>query len=81
MRKALHVPADANFFNADNGNGFTYVVTEPNLMPFYLDVAAGKWAHKGLRVLVYNGDTDPSINPLAAQNWTEALGLAEVEEW
>ena len=34
-----------------------------------------------LRVLVYNGDTDPSINSFAAQNWTVALGLKETEEW
>jgi hypothetical protein len=34
-------------------------------MPFYLQVLEGKYAPLGLRVLVYNGDTDPSINSLA----------------
>ena len=32
-----------------------------------------------LRVLVYNGDTDPGINSFVSQNWTVALGLDESE--
>ena len=38
VREALHVPAEANFFDGDNGDGMTYVLTEPNLMPFYVEV-------------------------------------------
>jgi hypothetical protein len=37
---ALHVPHGAVFFTADNGVGMTYDESEPNLMPFYQDVAA-----------------------------------------
>ena len=81
VRKALNVPIDSNWFCADNGLGFVYKVTEKNLMPFYMDVAVGKFASRGLRVLVYNGDVDPSINSLAAQNWTSALGLAVTRDW
>jgi serine carboxypeptidase-like clade 1 len=81
VRAALHVPGDSNWFCADNGVGFVYKTTEKNLMPFYRDVMEGKHADKGLRVLVYNGDTDPSINSLAAENWTSALGFTVTEPW
>ena len=78
VRKALHVAPDAFFFSGDNGDGMTYTLTEHNLMPFYVDVAKN---HPELRTLVYNGDTDPGINTFVAQNWTSALGLAELEAW
>ena len=78
VRDALHVPRDANFFSGDNGDGMTYDLTERNLMPFYRDVAAQR---PDVRVLVYNGDTDPGINSFVSQNWTVALGLAEAEAW
>jgi hypothetical protein len=81
VRKALHVPLNSNWFCADNGQGFVYKITEKNLMPFYLDVLQGKYAAQALRVLVYNGDTDPSINSLAAENWTAALNLEIAREW
>ena len=81
VRNAFHVPTDANFFSGDNGDGFNYTLTERNLMPFYADVAVGKYADLGIKVMVYNGDTDPGINSFVAQNWTSSLGLAEVEAW
>ena len=34
--KALHVAADAHFFTGDNGVGFTYNVTEPELTLSYI---------------------------------------------
>ena len=77
VKKALHVAPDANFFSGDNGVGFTYNITEPDLMPFYVQVAK----ETKLRVLIYNGDTDPSINSFLTQNWTSSLGLKETEEW
>ena len=58
MRDALHVPTDSLFFDGDNGEGMTYKQTEPDLMPFYRKVAQ----KTSLKVLVYNGDADPSIN-------------------
>ena len=56
VRAALHVPTNSLFFSGDNGAGMTYVPTEKNLMPFYQHVAK----NTSLRVLVYNGDTDPA---------------------
>ena len=81
VKEALHVPKDSFFFDGDNGVGFNYSMTEPNLMPFYTSVAKGMYAKEGVRVIVYNGDTDPSINSFVAQNWTSHLGLKEVEAW
>lgn len=77
VKKALHVAPDATFFSGDNGVGFTYTPTEPDLMPFYLRAVN----ETGLRVLVYNGDTDPAINSFTAQNWTSHLGIPETEAW
>jgi len=54
-----------------------YTSTEPNLMPFYQSVAKTT----KLRVIVYNGDTDPSINSFMAQNWTSHLGFTPTQPW
>ena len=32
-------------------------------------------------MLVYNGDTDPSINSFVAQNWTSHLGFKPSQSW
>jgi len=77
VKEALHVPEGAYFFNTDNGVGFNYTSTEKNLMPFYQEAVN----EKGLRVLVYNGDTDPGLNSFAAENWTVALGFNETQAW
>ena len=63
VREALHVPSASNFFDGDNGAGMVYRNTEPDLRPFYQHVANST----ALRVLVYNGDTDPAINSFVAQ--------------
>lgn len=75
VQSALHCPKGSRFFITDDGVGFNYTLTEHNLMPFY------QQAVKTLRVLVYNGDTDPGINSFVAQNWTSALGFPEREAW
>jgi len=77
VRKALHVPLDSDFFNGDNGEGMVYHLTEKNLMPFYQQVAKTT----KLRMLVYNGDTDPGINSFVAQNWTAHLGFTPTQPW
>ena len=46
-------------------------------MPFYKHVLEDT----DLRVLVYNGDTDPGLNSFFAQNWTAALGYKETQRW
>jgi carboxypeptidase C (cathepsin A) len=77
VKKALHVSEDANFFTGDNGVGFTYIGTEPDLTPWYKKVAQTT----KLRVLIYNGDTDPGLNSFLGENWTAGLGLREKEAW
>lgn len=47
-------------FSGDNGVGFTYYSTMDNLLPWYKDVIT----NGNLRILIYNGDTDPAINTL-----------------
>ena len=77
VRKAMHVPVDSYFFNGDNGEGMTYHVTEKDMRPFYKHVAAAT----ELRVLIYNGDTDPSIDSGIAQNWTSHMGYTPTQTW
>lgn len=78
VKRAMHVPDDAKLFSGDNAVGFAYTQTEPDLLPFYREVVT----NTALRVLVYNGDTDPCIlNSFAAQNWTASMGFKETEEW
>ena len=68
---AFHVKS--TFFEVDNAEGdFDYTPTEPDLEPFYKDMN-GK-----LKILVYNGDTDPAITSFATQNWTSHLGFDEL---
>ena len=77
VKEALHVAKDAYFFSGDNGVGFTYNLTEKNLLPFYKEVVE----NTDLRVLIYNGNTDPSINSFLTQNWTSSLNFPVIEEW
>lgn len=77
VKKALNLPSSATFFQCDNGEDFTYSETEKDVISWYKEIIAeGK-----LRVLVYNGDTDPCINSYQAQNWTRNLGFAETQSW
>ena len=74
VHEALHVKS--RFFITDNAEGnFDYTPTEPDITGFYQDV------HEKLRVLIYNGDTDPAITSFAAQNWTSHLGFNESQPW
>jgi len=81
VRQALNVALNSNFFNGDNGVGFNYTLTEKNLLPFYLHVIT----NTNLRVLVYNGDTDPGINSFITQDfYFEYLakhGVAQKSRW
>ena len=77
VKRALHVPDNAFFFQCDNGEGFNYHGNTKELMPFYRHVIE----ETDLRVLVYNGDADPGLNSFYAQNWTAALGYEEKEAW
>merc|ERR1712226_1110647 len=76
VKRALHVAADAYFFDGDNGVGFQYNSTETSLFSFYQHVAF----NTSVRVLIYAGDADPG-SMLTGQNFTQSLGLAEKEAW
>ena len=52
-------------FSGDNGVGFTYNSTVKSLIDFYKTQGAiAKGAKDHLSILIYNGDTDPTINVL-----------------
>lgn len=71
VRKTLNVPLNSNFFSGDNANGMNYTLTEKNLIPFFNNIL-NNYKDK-IELMIYNGDTDPSINSFASQNWTSYL--------
>jgi len=81
VRMALNVPTNSYFFSGDNGVGFVYSSTEKNLLPFYGNVIV----NSSLRVLVYNGDTDPGINSFVTQdiyvNYLRSVGIPQKQTW
>jgi carboxypeptidase C (cathepsin A) len=74
VQKALHVRSD--FFEVDNAVGFDYTPTYKDVSDIYRQASAAN-----LKVLVYNGDTDPAITSFGVQNWTEHLGFKEESDW
>jgi len=81
VRIALNVPTDSYFFSGDNGQGFNYTLTELDLRPFYGDVIR----NTSLRVLVYNGDTDPGINSFITQDifvdYLNKIKVPQIRAW
>lgn len=77
VRRALNVKLDATHLSADNGDGFVYTYGEKDLRPFYSRLIKNKI----MRVMVFSGDVDVSVNTLATQNWTESLGFKEKQAW
>jgi Serine carboxypeptidase len=74
VQKALHVRSD--FFEVDNAVGFDYTPTYKDVSDIYRQANAAN-----LKVLVYNGDTDPAITMFGVQNWTTHLGFKETSDW
>jgi hypothetical protein len=66
--QALNVDPSSNFFSGDNGVGFNYTLTERSVFRVFKAAIA-----KGLKVLVYNGDTDPGVNMEAIQDIAAAF--------
>ena len=66
--QALNVDPSSNFFSGDNGVGFNYTLTERSVFRVFEAAIA-----KGLKVLVYNGDTDPGVNMEAIQDIAAAF--------
>lgn len=77
VKKALNVPVDAVFFQCDNGAGFSYWGDQQDLVSWYKEIIT----ENKLRILVYNGDTDPCINAFDSQDWVESLGFQKTEGW
>lgn len=77
VRRALNVPQVSVFYAADNGVGFKYDFTEKDLTPFYRKLVQ----EKKIRVMIYSGDADVSVNTFASQNWTSKMGFKETEAW
>jgi len=77
VRKALHIPKEAVFNTGDNAENIAYEPSEKNLMPFMKHLATDT----DLRVLIYNGDTDPTVNVFVSEWWVNELGLREKEPW
>lgn len=81
VRQALNVPVNSNFFNSDNGNDFTYYVTEQSVLPFYVK----QLRNSKMRTLVYNGDTDPSLSSFRTQAawfpFLQANNIPITQEW
>jgi len=77
VKEALHVASNANYFSGDNGVGFEYHGTEPDLAPLYEHFAL----ETNLRVLIYNGDADPGLNAFRGENFTRGIGLTEKQAW
>lgn len=81
VRKALNIQSNNRFNSADNGVGMTYTLTEPNVLPIYERARNDK----KMRVLVYNGDTDPGINSMVTQDkyvsFFDSLNVTQKEAW
>lgn len=76
VREALHVQVDASWNNVD-GDWPEYKSTASDLVSLY-----AKWANESdLRVLIYNGDTDPMIMMRENEEWTSGMGFDEKESW
>jgi len=78
VRKAFGVASDAFFLSADNGVGMHYKQTETNLIPFYRELAQ---KHDDIRVLLYLGDTDPTINSRVIEDAVRRMHLKEIRPW
>lgn len=81
VKLALNVAPDAIFFSGDNGVGFNYTLTESDVLPFYKYCIE----HTKLKVLVYNGDTDPGVNSFVTQDkyfsYFDSEGIPETAAW
>jgi len=83
VRVALNVPTNSYFFSGDNGDGFNYTLTEPDLRPFYGSLI--KNSTNKLRILIYNGDTDPGINSFITQDiftdYLKKINVPQISTW
>eukprot|EP00936_MAST-01D_sp_MAST-1D-sp1_P002532 g2532.t1 len=79
--EALGVPLDSNFLNLDNGHGFDYTPDQPQVTYIYK-----KALEKGLRVLIYEGDSDACGLQTAPveeifTNYFNSINLTKTRKW
>mmetsp|Transcript_10877 Transcript_10877/g.19203 ORF Transcript_10877/g.19203 Transcript_10877/m.19203 type:complete len:510 (+) Transcript_10877:94-1623(+) len=77
VREALAILPGSQYVSGDNSAGLNYTGTEKNLLPFHKSVALDT----DVRVLIYNGDTDPGLNSFVAEDWVNQMGLEIKEDW
>ena len=78
VKAALHVAPDASYHSADNGVGFVYNLTWASNLPLLRRLQTGK---DGVKVLIYNGETDPSVSSVKSQAVSFGLGFPVKEAW
>eukprot|EP00742_Colponemidia_sp_Colp-10_P020941 GILJ01024478.1.p1 GENE.GILJ01024478.1~~GILJ01024478.1.p1 ORF type:complete len:493 (+),score=77.66 GILJ01024478.1:215-1693(+) len=93
VRKAIFVPVDSAFFNADNGVGMVYYYNSmtviPPLMTLITNTDPAINGGQQVRVMWYVGDTDPSVNSFAVQNavtkavqsYADQYKIVQVQDW
>ena len=69
---------DASYHSADNGNGFVYNLTWASNLPLLHRLQSGK---DRVKVLIYNGETDPSVSSVKSQAVSFGLGFPVKEAW
>jgi hypothetical protein len=87
VRKAVAVPINSTFFNADDGEGMNYIYNCRSVMPTLLSLVRNTTGVVGrpVRVWAYDGDGDPSVNVFSTQqawwNFTSGNDLVKTSEW
>lgn len=81
VREALNVDVNSAWNNVD-GAWPSYKGGEQDLESIYRKWAEDSSSTTGnLRVLIYSGDTDPSVKAVSSEEWTSGMGYDEMEAW
>ena len=80
VKAALNVAPNSVFWSFDNGAGFVYNLTWASNLPLMRRLQSNADG-RGISVLVYNGETDPSISSVKSQNWTHSMKFPVLESW
>lgn len=78
VKRSLNIPLDSQFWSKRNADDFNYEFTEKDNRNFIHQVAVN---YPTIKTVVYNGDTDVSVNIFAVFNWTSSLGLKQVRPY
>lgn len=89
VRAATFVPLNSTFFNADDGEGMSYVYNSLTVMPTIASLVENRASFvnggRPVQVWAYDGDTDPSVNVFSTQEaWWKFAGAqnyTKTSEW